>query len=134
MMYFLSSYSNKAFKRNSKFCKGDEFHTILLPLKHALHHFAVFPVHYEIAPMQYTEIFSAVKIENFTRKKNDTCIFNIFAQYIHCRYTLEAVLTSTHNVCFGSKIRKLGIPLQTPLINVGIKVVFIARTCFPDVF
>ena len=25
----------------------------------------------------------------------------------------KAVLTSTHNVCFGSKIRKLVIPLQT---------------------
>ena len=64
--------------------------------------------------MQYTEIFSAVKIENFTRKKKG--IFNIFAQNLHCRYTLEppeAVLTSTHNVCFESKIRKLGIPLQT---------------------
>ena len=28
----------------------------------------------------------------------------------------EAVLTSTHNVCFGSKIRKSGIPLQTPVL------------------
>ena len=26
----------------------------------------------------------------------------------------EAVLTSTHNLCFGSKIRKIDIPLQTP--------------------
>ena len=64
------------------------------------------------------QTFSAVKIENFTRKKND--IFNTFAQKIHCGYTLEpfaeAVLTSTHNVCFGSKIRKLGIPLQTPVL------------------
>ena len=53
--------------------------------------------HYENLPMQYTEIFSPVKIENFVRK--------IFA---------EAVLTSTHNLCFGAKIRKLGIPLRTP--------------------
>ena len=29
--------------------------------------------------------------------------------------SLEAVLTSTHNVCFGSNIRELGIPLQTPV-------------------
>ena len=47
-------------------------------------------------------------------KKN---IFNIFAQSIQCGYTLkpiaEAVLTSTHYVCCGSKIRKLGTPLQT---------------------
>ena len=32
-------------------------------------------------------------------------MFLIFAQNI----------TSTHNVCFGSKIRKIGIPLQTPV-------------------
>ena len=37
--------------------------------------------------MQYTEIFSAVKIENFTRKNFD--IFNIFAQNIDCGYSLE---------------------------------------------
>ena len=43
----------------------------------------------------------------------------------------EAVLTSTHNLCFGAKIRKIGIPLQTPglLYKSG---EFIARTCFPD--
>ena len=35
---------------------------------------------------------------------------NILAQNIH-----YAVLTSSHNVRFGSKIRKLGIPLQTPV-------------------
>ena len=54
-------------------------------------------------PMQYTEIFSAV-----------------------------AVITSTHNVCFGSIIRKLGIPLQTPvfLYKSG---VYVSWTCFPDV-
>ena len=27
----------------------------------------------------------------------------------------EAVLTSTHNLCFGSKIRKIVIPLQSPV-------------------
>ena len=43
-------------------------------------------LHYENTPMQYTEIVSAVKIENFTTKKN---IFNIFAQNIDCGYTLE---------------------------------------------
>ena len=48
---------------------------------------------------------------------------------------------STHNVCFGSKVRKLGKPLQTPgfcccfffYIKVGFTGVYIARTCFPDV-
>ena len=47
----------------------------------------------------------------------------------------EAVLTSTHNLCFGAKIRKIGIPLQTPqfyYIKVGFRWVFIAWICFPD--
>ena len=47
-------------------------------------------------------------------------IFLIFAQNIDCGYTLEplrrAVLTSTHNLCFGAKIRKIGIPLHTPVL------------------
>ena len=37
--------------------------------------------------MQYTEIFLALKIENFQLKKFD--IFLIFAQNIDCGYTLE---------------------------------------------
>ena len=36
--------------------------------------------------MQYTEIFSALKIENFIGKILN---FNIAAQNIHCGYTLE---------------------------------------------
>ena len=54
------------------------------------------------------------KNENFHWKKN--YIFLIFAQNI------EAVLTSIHNVCFGSKMRKKGLPLQTPvfLYKIGI--------------
>ena len=28
----------------------------------------------------------------------------------------EAVLTSTHNLCFGAKIRKTGITLHTPVL------------------
>ena len=48
--------------------------------------------------MQYTEIFKIVKNENFQKKKND--IFLIFA----------------HNLCFGAKIRKIGIPLHTPVL------------------
>ena len=43
--------------------------------------------HYENLPMQYTETFSAVKIENFHQKYFD--IFLIFAQNIDCGYTLE---------------------------------------------
>ena len=53
--------------------------------------------------------------ENFWLKMFD--IFLIFAQNIDCWYTLEppqlseAVLTSTHNLCFVAKIRKIRIPL-----------------------
>ena len=58
-------------------------------------------------PCNIQRIFSAVKIESFNEK------FNIVAQIIDCGYA--AVLTSTHNPCFGSKIRKLGIPLHIPV-------------------
>ena len=42
---------------------------------------------------------------------------------------------STNNLCFGAKIRKIGIPLQTPvfLYKSGVYGVYISRTCFPDV-
>ena len=83
--------------------------------------------------MQSMEIFLALKIENFQLKMFD--IFLIFAQNIDCGYTLEpplrggsneypqsmfceAVLTSTHNLCFGAKIRKIGIPLHTPVFSI----------------
>ena len=70
------------------------------------------------AHMIYSNFFRA-KIDNFQRKFFD--IFLIFAQNIDCGYTLEpprreAVLTSTHNICFGAKIRKIGIPLHTPVL------------------
>ena len=39
-------------------------------------------------------------------------IFLIFAQNIDCGYTLEP----PHNLCFGAKIRKIGIPLHTPVL------------------
>ena len=55
-----------------------------------------------------------VKMKIFTGKKID--IFLIFAQNIGCGYTLEAVLTSTHNLCFEAKIRKICIPLRTPVL------------------
>ena len=90
--------------------------------------------------MQQTDIFLALKIENVQLKSFH--IFLIFAQNIDCGYTLEppqrggaeAVLTCIHNLCFGAKIRKIGIPQHTPVfyIKVGFKGVFIARTCFPD--
>ena len=42
----------------------------------------------------------------------------------------EAVLTSTHNLYFGAKLRKIYTPLC--YIKVGFKGVYISRTCFPD--
>ena len=51
--------------------------------------------------------FSAVKIENFVGKV--LIFFLIFAQNIDCGYTLEphrrGGSKSTHNLCFGAKIR-----------------------------
>ena len=46
----------------------------------------------------------------------------------------KAVLTSTHNLCFGAKIRKKVYPCipQFCYIKVGFEGVYISRTCFPD--
>ena len=52
-------------------------------------------LHYENMPMQYTEICKVVKNENFRG-----IIFNIFLIFAQ---NIEAVLTSTHNLCFGAK-------------------------------
>ena len=64
--------------------------------------------HYENTPMQYTAIFQGCKNDNFQFYLFD--YFHIFDQNIYCRYSLEppieAVLTSTHNICFRAKIRK----------------------------
>ena len=63
---------------------------------------------YEHLSMQYTEFFfSCKKTIHFSGKKYD--IFNIHAKNIDCGYTLEpprhsldeAVLTSTHTLCFS---------------------------------
>ena len=43
-------------------------------------------------------------------EKSNFNIFNIFDKKIDCGYTLEPPWR-THNLCFGSKIRKIGIPL-----------------------
>ena len=62
-------------------------------------------MHYENTLMQYTSKFFGCKNENFHWKKND--IFLIFAQNIDFGYTLEPR---------GAKIRKIGIPLHTPVL------------------
>ena len=57
-----------------------------------------------------------------------------FAQNIDCGYTLEPPLTSTHDLCFGAKIRKNVYPCKPQFyyIKVGCKGVFVTRTCFRD--
>ena len=64
-------------------------------------------LHYKNLPMQYTEIFLALKFENFQLKNFD--IFLIFDQNIDCGHMSEL----PHNLSFGAKIRKVGIPLHT---------------------
>ena len=63
----------------------------------------------------HREFFQKPKLKNFIGK---ILIFLIFLlktmiEGTHQNRLAEAVLTSTHNLCFGSKIRKIGIPLQT---------------------
>ena len=72
--------------------------------------------------MQYIEIFKVVKKTSFD-------IFLSFAQIIDCEYSLEPPRS------FGAKIKKLGIPLQSPIFfyrNMGFKGVYLTWTCFPD--
>ena len=62
--------------------------------------------HYANMSVQYTEIFHGCKNGNFQMKKCD--FFLIFTLIIERGYSLEppteAVLTSTHNLCFREKI------------------------------
>ena len=73
--------------------------------------------HNENMPMQYTKIFKVVKNEDFQQKFFD--IFLIFAQNIDCGYTLEPPRRGGSNEypqsIFGAKIRKICIPLHTPV-------------------
>ena len=82
---------------------------------------AKFKVHYENTPMQYTEMFWVVK--NLKFDKNFSLyifLFFFFAQNIDCGYALEPPRrggsNNTHNLCFGAKIRKISIPLHTPVL------------------
>ena len=59
--------------------------------------------------MQYTVIFHGCKNDNFQLSNCNSfqLFFCFFAQNIDYEHTLltEAVLTSTHNLCFRAKIR-----------------------------
>ena len=65
--------------------------------------------HYANMSVQYTAIFHGCKNDNF-QLIFFFYFFHMIAQNIDCGYTLnrliEAVLTSTHNLCFRAKIRK----------------------------
>ena len=81
------------------------------------------------------QIFHGCKKDNFQMKNYD--IFLIFAQNIDCGYTLElieAVLTSTHNLCFRAKVRKNVYPCKPQFfyIKVVCKGIYISRTCYAD--
>ena len=86
--------------------------------------------------MHYAETFKGCKNDHFYMKFFD--IFLIFAKNIDCWYTLEppheAVLTSTHNLCFRAKIRKNEYPCKPQFyyLKVGCKGVYIIRTCKHD--
>ena len=58
--------------------------------------------------------FSVVKNENFIRK--NLIFFLYFLVHVRTNRLHKAVLMSTHNLCFGAKIRKIGIPLHTPVL------------------
>ena len=86
--------------------------------------------------MQYTEIFSTVKNENFIRKILIFLMFLLKTLWVHIRTTSlgDAVLMSTRNLCFESKIRKMAclfIP-QFHYVKVGFKGVYFSWTCYPD--
>ena len=78
-----------------------------------------FVIHYENLPMQlYRDFFHRLKLKIHEQKKID--IFLIFAQNIDCGYTLEPPRRGGSNgypqSMFWRKIRKIGIPLHTPVL------------------
>ena len=81
--------------------------------------------------MQYTAIFHGCKNDNFQMMFFKKILFLL--KNIDCGYS-EAVLTSTHNLCFEAKIRKNVYPCKPQFyyIKVGCKGVFVTRTCFRD--
>ena len=64
--------------------------------------------------MQYTVIFKVVKNENFQKKSFD--IFSYFCSKHRLWVHIRTCLTSTHNIYFGAKIRKIGILVHTQVL------------------
>ena len=88
--------------------------------------------HYANMSVQYTAIFHVCKNDNFQ-------MFFLYFSYFSSKHRLwvnvsEAVLSRTHNLCFGAKIRKNVYPCKPQFyyIKVGCKGVFVTRTCFRD--
>ena len=79
----------------------------------------VFIINYENLPMQYIEVF------------NENLIFLIL---LFKTLIVGTGRGGSKDLCFGPKIRKIGIPLHNQIyyIKVGNEVVHISRTCFPD--
>ena len=76
----------------------------------------------KLAHAIYRDILSFISFKN--RKFSAEfffCYFPVFCSnhrlWVHVRTASpgEAVLTCTHNLCFGAQIRKIGIPLYTPV-------------------
>ena len=80
--------------------------------------------HYKNTPIKKYRFFLVVKMKIFTGKFFD--IFLIFAQIIDCGW---AVLTNTHNLCFGSYKTNRYNPTNPCFffyLKMGFKGVFIA--------
>ena len=90
-------------------------------------------IHYENTPMQYTKK-NCCKNEKFHWINLD--IFLIFAQNIDCGYSLEPPRRGGSNEypqsMFWSKNRYTPAYPSFFYIKVGLKGVYISRTCFPD--
>ena len=73
-------------------------------------------------PCNKQKFFSVVKNENFVRIILLFFLFLLGENFVRIILLFflfllgEAVLTCTHNLCFGAKIRKIGIPLHTPVL------------------
>ena len=61
-------------------------------------------------------------VEQLSLRKLANVIINKQTYFSFKTENFQAVLTSTHNLCFGAKIRKTSIPLHTPfsLYTIGV--------------
>ena len=66
-------------------------------------------------PCNIQNFFVVVKMKNIQWDKNDIFLFLLKTLIVGTRYLAEAVLTTTHNLCLGVKIRKIDIPFHTPV-------------------